>query len=103
MTKRNFVAPMCLGLVVQRAAPHPGAEAAGVFLLADVKDDLPNIGSLDDVLDPQGLAELFNGGIVHFHTAKPGVQSDRNKFIVNPDKTTHLRQTSQQHHAVLST
>ena len=49
---------------VQRAAPHLGAERAGIFLPADVEDDLADLGRNHAVFDRQAAAELLDLAVV---------------------------------------
>ena len=69
VAERDLFAARGLGGLVQRAAAHFGAQRAGVFLLADVENDLGDLGRDADVFDAQLVAQRSDGGEVHLRVA----------------------------------
>ena len=65
MAQSDFVAAVCDGGVVQRTLAELGAQGAGVLLLADVEDDLPDVGFYNGIGDVQFLAKRLDGRKVH--------------------------------------
>lgn len=59
MAECKFVVAACHDFAVERTAPHFCAQTARVFLLADVEDNLGNVGSHNVVLDTELVAKLL--------------------------------------------
>ena len=102
VAQRNLVAPRRQCLVAQAGPPHPRAQAAGVGLRPPVKDNLPDLGALADVLHPQLLAQGGNRAVVGLHPAKARVQRQPHNLIGDADVGAQLVQAHQQRHRILS-
>ena len=100
VAERELVDPARADRVVERAAAHLGAQRAGVFLLAHVKDDLLDVGLETGI----GHAELFtqrrHGGKVH--PLKAELDRDRLERKRLGIKAAQVVERQEQQHAVLA-
>ena len=100
VAERDLFAARGLGSLVQRAAAHFGAQRTGIFLLADIKDDRPNLGRNADVLDAKRVAQRPNGGEVHLRIAHFERDGDDLKLL--RIERAQPRQRNQQRKRVLA-
>ena len=61
----HLVAAEALGLLIERAAAHLGAQRAGILLLADVEDHLLDLGRADGIGHLQRAAQRRDRREVH--------------------------------------
>lgn len=86
--------------VVERPPAHFGAQGAGVVLLADVKDDLPDVRFQYGVGQLQPPAELLHRAEVHVR--EPRVHGDRLQMEGEGVEAAQVMQRHEQHQRVLS-
>ena len=65
MSQRQLVTAHGDGGIVQSAAPHFGAQGAGIAFPTDLKNNFRNVGGHDAVRDLGALAEIDHGGEIH--------------------------------------
>ena len=100
VAERDLFAARGLCGLVQRAAAHLGAQRAGVFLLADIEDDQPDLGRDADVLDAQLVAQHPDRGKVHLCIAH--LERDRDNLEFLRVERAQLCQRDQQRERVFA-
>ena len=96
----NLVAAGLASGVVKRAAAHLRAQRTGVFLVADVENDRPDLGGNADILYAETVAERLHRRKIHFVVAH--FERDRDDLELFGIETAELRQRDEQGERVLA-
>ena len=100
MPERELVESALPRRVVQGAAPHFRAQRAGIFLLADVENDLCDLRGDDGIGHVQLPAQPFDAA--HVKRAQAHIERDRFQRVRNLAEFAVKRQRVQQQQAVLA-
>ena len=96
----DLVAACGLRGLVKRTAAHLRAQRTGVFLVADVENDRPDLGGNADVFYAETVAERLHRRKIHFVVAH--FERDRDDLELFGIETAELRQRDEQGERVLA-
>ena len=102
MAQGHLVAAQLLSRRVKGAPPQLGAEGAGVFLFAVVKDHRADVGAADLVGDARSPKQGFQRRVVGGLPAELGVEGDGLNLVVEADVVPQKGQAHGQGNAVLA-
>ena len=91
MPESHLVAAVFNGGVVERAAAHIRAKAAGVCFLPYIENDFADVCRFDDIFHVEFFAKLLNGFHFFFVKPEPHIYRYRDDFVFFWIKPPHRR------------